>query len=117
MTPKKIDVQIGQPLDTLPEAEPRTTPPARHWLKVAQAARDAAGKWIPVRIGHLTLDRHRQVGHDIRHRKPVAFRDGGYEAHFIDGTLYVRHVPEGVASVNTPDGLGRVIGFTRGVTA
>lgn len=120
--PKNPKVQIGQPLDELPEPAPRTTPPAAHWLKVAKAARDADGKWLPVRVGHLTVDRHRQVGHDIRHRKIVAFRDGNYDARFIDGTLYVRHLAENEEDSTPddkplPDGPLKVIGLTRGGVA
>lgn len=92
MTRSKLDVQIGTPLDTLPSEASRTTPPARHWLKVAEHARTNEGHWLPVRVGHLTVDRHRQAAYDIRHRKIVAFRDAGFEAAFRDGTLYVRYV-------------------------
>lgn len=105
MNPQKNPkVQIGQPLDELPEPAKARHEPARHWVKVGAACLQHEGKWLPVRIGHLTVDRHRQVASEIRSGKLAAFRNWpGFDARFRDGTLYVRYVdPESVEDINTP---------------
>lgn len=95
MSPKPITVQIGQPVADLPtpNATP-TTPPAEHWMKIAEVCRQNPGMWLPVRIGNLTVNRHRQVPGDIRRGNLYAFRDGRWDAKYRNDQLYVRYLGE-----------------------
>lgn len=89
MSPKHSKPEIDV-VGTLPERPRHTTPPADHWITVAAQAMTHSGKWLRVRVPHLSVDRHRQVVADIRHGKIFAFRWGGFDAQYIDGELYVR---------------------------
>lgn len=96
-TKVQIDI-VGE----LPNPERRTTPPADHWLKVAANAVANEGDWLRIRIPHLTRDRHKQAVTSIRRGTIVAFREGGFDARYIDGDLYVRWVnQENAASTTT----------------
>lgn len=90
MSPKSSKPEIAV-VGTLPDRPKRTTPPADHWITVAAAAMQHHGKWLKVRIPHLSVDRHKQVVRDIRRGDLYAFRWGGFDAQYIDGELYVRY--------------------------
>jgi hypothetical protein len=94
MSPKPITVQIGQPLADLPEPAPKTTPPAAHWMQIAEVCRQRPGMWLPVQIGSLTVNRHRQVPKEIRSGQLFAFREGRWDAACRNGQLYVRYLGE-----------------------
>lgn len=97
MSPKSSKPEITV-VGALPERGRQTTPPADHWITVAAQAMTHSGKWLKVRVPHLSIDRHRQVVSEIRHSKIFAFRWGGFDAQYIDGDLYVRYdEPEEIA--------------------
>lgn len=101
MSPKHSKPEITV-VGELPEPERHTTPPARHWMKVAAEAMKNEGQWMQVRVPHLTVDRHKQASHDIRHKKLFAFRWDGFDARYIAGELYVRYDEPEVAAEPTP---------------
>jgi len=92
MSNKKRTVKIGSPIQDLPNSGRRAYNAAPHWVKVAEAAKAHEGQWLPVQIGHLTVDRHRQVPNSIKNGRLAAFAEGGFDAAFRDGTLYVKYV-------------------------
>lgn len=94
MTPKKNTkntVQFGAPVESLPRGLGKTTPPASHWVKVADHVKANPGAWHPIQIGHLSINAHRQGAHLIRTQSLFSFREPGYDAAFRDGLLYVRY--------------------------
>ena len=88
---KKAAVTFGAPTDTLPRTLGVTTPPAAHWVKVAEHVKANPGVWCPVQIGHLTINAHKQASHTIRAKKLFSFREPGFDAAFRDGQLFVRY--------------------------
>jgi len=91
MSTKKRTVKIGTPVPELPESGRGTNKPAAHWVKVAEAAKAHAGQWLPVQVGHLSVNRHREVPNSIKTGRLAAFAGGGFDAAFRDGTLYVKY--------------------------
>lgn len=104
MSPTKNRVvTIGAPIDTLPPAPGPSNAGnfAPHWVKVGAACLQHEGQWLPVRIGHLSVDRHRQVVSEINAGKLAAFRNWpGFKAAYRDNTLYVRY--DDPETVTTP---------------
>lgn len=88
----KATVQFGTPVDAIPGFSIPPKQFSSHWLTVAAECRSHPNQWVPVRIGHLTLNRHRQVPADIRKGNLGPFRDGTWDAAFRDGQLYIRFV-------------------------
>lgn len=88
------NVTIGQPVDSLPDAHLPSNSGnfAPHWVRVGAACLQHEGQWVPVRIGHLSVDRHRQVVSEINNGRLAAFRNWpGFKAAYRDNTLYVRY--------------------------
>lgn len=91
---KRSNVTIGEPVDELPNPDLPSNYGnfAPHWVKVGATCLQHEGKWTPVRIGHLSVDRHRQVVSEINGGKLAAFRNWpGFKAAYRDGQLYVRY--------------------------
>lgn len=88
----KTGVQFGTPVDDIPGYGTPRKQFASHWMAVADECRRHTGQWVPVRVGHLTVDRHQQVPGDIKKGALGAFRDGQWDAAFRAGQLYIKHV-------------------------
>lgn len=101
MSPKSSKPEITV-VGELPTPEPRTTPPARHWITVAAKAMEHEGQWLMIRVPHLKRERHRQVVSDIRKGNIFAFRWPGFSARYVDGDLYVRYDEQDETVAPTP---------------
>src|SRR5699024_3157986 len=96
-TDNELGLSIGQPIRQLPQRyvpgkyDPRTTRNAR----IAQAAREANGQWVPVTISDFTDKQYKQLAYAIHYGQRKSFPHGQYKAAIRDNQLYVQHAQKG----------------------
>lgn len=92
-TDDELGLSIGQPVAQLPKAlaavktDPRTTRNDR----IAQAAREANGQWVPVTIEDFGDKQYTELAKGINYGNRKSFADGNYRAVTRDNQLYIRH--------------------------
>lgn len=92
-TDNELGLSIGQPIPQLPKAiaavktDPRTTRNDR----IAQAAREANGQWVPVTIAEFGDKQYTELAKGINYGKRSSFADGNYRAATRDNQLYIQH--------------------------
>lgn len=98
MSTKKAS--FGKPTTDLPERNPGrvTNGPAAYWVDVADHCRRNKGQWVPVTIGALSVDRHRQIPSNMRRGQLAAFRRGNWQSAYRNGQLYIRYDGEATTS-------------------
>lgn len=92
MNQPTITIQFGAPVTEPPTPAGRAFKPAEHWVKVANMCKNWPGLWVPVTVSGLGRDRLRAVPAEIKRGQLAAFRQWpGFEARFVNETLYVRY--------------------------
>ncbi|NWN89221.1 MAG: Rha family transcriptional regulator [Micrococcaceae bacterium] len=92
-TDDALGLSIGQPVPHLPKAltavktDPRTTRNDR----IAQAAREANGQWVPVTVADFGDKQYTELAKGINYGNRKSFADGNYRAVTRDNQLYIRH--------------------------
>lgn len=92
-TDDALGLSIGQPVPQLPKeleitkTDPRTTRNDR----IAQAAREANGQWVPVTITGFGDKQYAELAKGINYGRRSSFADGNYRAVTKDNQLFVRH--------------------------
>ncbi|HEY4534799.1 MAG TPA: Rha family transcriptional regulator [Enteractinococcus sp.] len=92
-TDDELGLSIGQPVAQLPKqlavakVDPRTTRNDR----IAQAAREANGQWVPVTIAEFGDKQYTELAKGINYGKRSSFANGNYRAVTRDNQLYIRH--------------------------
>lgn len=92
-TDDALGLSIGQPVPHLPKTiavskvDPRTTRNDR----IAQAAREANGQWVPVTVADFGDKQYTELAKGINYGKRSSFADGNYRAVTRDNQLYIRH--------------------------
>lgn len=92
-TDDALGLSIGQPVHQLPKAiavvktDPRTTRNDR----IAQAAREANGQWVPVTIADFADKQYTELAKGINYGKRRSFPNGHYSAVTRDNQLFIKH--------------------------
>lgn len=92
----ELGLSIGQPVPCLPRTlattkiDPRTTRNDR----IAQAAREANGQWVPITIDEFDEKQYRQLAYAIRYGRRKSFTNNQYNAVTRDNQLFIQHNPE-----------------------
>lgn len=93
-TDDALGLSIGQPVPHLPRAiavskvDPRTTRNDR----IAQAAREANGQWVPVTIADFEDKQYTELARAIPYGTRKSFPRGQYRAVTRDNQLYIQHI-------------------------
>src|SRR5699024_3750449 len=96
-TDDALGLSIGQPVPHLPKtlAVVKTDPRTTRNDRIAQAAREANGQWVPVTISDFTDKQYKQLAYAIHYGKRKSFPHGQYKAAIRDNQLYVQHAQKG----------------------
>lgn len=92
-TDDALGLSIGQPVPHLPKTiavskvDPRTTRNDR----IAQAAREANGQWVPVTVADFGEKQYTELAKGINYGNRKSFADGNYRAVTRDNQLYIQH--------------------------
>lgn len=98
-TDDELGLSIGQPVAQLPKqltvakVDPRTTRNDR----IAQAAREANGQWVPVTIDSFGAKQYSELAKGITYGQRQSFPRGQYNAVHRDNQLYIKHTPRKAA--------------------
>lgn len=95
-TDDELGLSIGQPVAQLPKqltvakVDPRTTRNDR----IAQAAREANGQWVPVTITEFGDKQYAELAKGINYGTRSSFPRGQYKAVHRDNQLYIQHTQQ-----------------------
>lgn len=87
-------VVFGEPVETLPR---KTTKAGTHhnpWDQIAAHCKKHPNLYVPCTIEGYSRGVHACAVARIREKRFVAFREGQWEAAFISGQLYVKHITD-----------------------